>query len=292
MPSETVEDQSMTALSFVNRTFLIRIAAVTAALTLAFVATHAEAKRPPRVGGHVHVAWPKIDKGKPKQALAKYLAEQVGALRPPKDADTRSRYPRSAAVLDGRRRIGDDPGRQRPSQFAAASRPFVRHSPGRSGLRPPAQRLLHLRLRDRRAAFSATGDRTQAEQLLDQLAALQRTDGSIDYAFDTLTGASDPHFWAGTIAWTGYAAELYRTAYKSNRYGKVSDGVSTWLTSMQQPNGLIKGGPTVTWASTLHNIVAWNFFTAYAANNSGQTKTKAEATAEQDRGWHRRQSDH
>ncbi len=73
---------------------------------------------------------------------------------------------------------------------------------------------------------------------------------------------------------------MYRTAYRSSRYSKVSDGVKTWLISQQLPSGLIKGGPSVTWASTLHNLVAWNFLTAYAANNNGKARTEAQAAAD------------
>ena len=54
------------------------------------------------------------------------------------------------------------------------------------------------------------GEKAQAEQLLDQLAALQRTDGSIDFAFNVADGSSLQQFRSGSIAWIGLAAATYR----------------------------------------------------------------------------------
>ena len=249
-----------------------------AALALALLPSPAAAKKPPRVGGDVSVAWPGSKNGKPSEALAKYLAEQVGALKPP-------RKPRgSVTVRAASTTVGGSSGTATIQGGGSAQNPLrLVRSFDIPRSDPAYDRLLNVSFTYDSAlaatAFSTLRDKSQAEQLLDQLKALQRTDGSIDYAFDTLTGASDPHFWAGTVAWTGYAAESYRSAFKSNKYGNVSDGVKNWLISQQLPNGLIKGGPSVSWASSLHNFVAWNFLTAYAANNSGSKRNEALAAA-------------
>ena len=55
-------------------------------------------------------------------------------------------------------------------------------------------------------ALTFAFEKSEAEQLLDQLAALQRTDGSIDYAYDVSTGAGVPLFRSGTVAWVGLSA--------------------------------------------------------------------------------------
>jgi hypothetical protein len=249
-----------------------------AVLALVLPASSALAKKPPRVGGEVSVAWPKSKHGKPSQALARYLAEQVGARRGP----ARPRGP--VTVRAARTAVGGTTGAATIPGGGALKEPLrLVRSFDIPRDDPAYARLLNVSFTYDSAlaatAFATLKDRAQAEQLLDQLKALQRTDGSIEYAFDTLTGASDPHFWAGTIAWTGYAAEAYRSAFKNSRYGSVSDGVKDWLIAQQLPNGLIKGGPTVSWASALHNFVAWNFFTAYAANNSGSKRNEALAAA-------------
>ena len=59
-------------------------------------------------------------------------------------------------------------------------------------------------------AFIAAGDRDRATQLLDQLAALQNNDGSLNYAYDVSDGARSPFVRAGAMAWVGLAVADYR----------------------------------------------------------------------------------
>ena len=61
-------------------------------------------------------------------------------------------------------------------------------------------------------AFISVGLKSGSEQLLDQLKALQRADGSIEFAFDTRTGAAAPYFRSGALAWVGLAATAYRAS--------------------------------------------------------------------------------
>ena len=106
------------------------------------------------------------------------------------------------------------------------------------------------------------GEKAQAEQLLDQLAALQRTDGSIDFAFNVADGSSLQQFRTGSIAWIGLAAATYGNLYRSTRYHALAGGAARWLLARKQPNGLLSGGPDVAWVSTQHNLLAWFFLSS------------------------------
>jgi hypothetical protein len=115
-------------------------------------------------------------------------------------------------------------------------------------------------------AFISVGARGQAEQVLDQLKALQRTDGSIEYAFDVDTGESVTHFRSGAIAWVGYAALAYREVYGNSRYDNMLAGIVRYLLSLRDDTGLIKGGPDVSWVSTQHNLLAAGMLRDLAAD--------------------------
>jgi hypothetical protein len=94
------------------------------------------------------------------------------------------------------------------------------------------------------AAFAASGDKSNAQRLLDQLAALQHTGGSIEIAFDTSTGQNAPVFRAGTVAWVGLAAAAYDAAFDTGRYLDTEQRAGDYLLSLQTAGGLIRGGPT------------------------------------------------
>ena len=78
-----------------------------------------------------------------------------------------------------------------------------------------ANLVVDLRLRAPSISMMLAGEKAQAEQLLDELAALQRTDGSIDFAFNVADGSSLQQFRAGSIAWLGLAAATYGNLYRS-----------------------------------------------------------------------------
>jgi len=67
-------------------------------------------------------------------------------------------------------------------------------------------------------AFAVSGYTSEAQQLLDQLAALQHTDGSIEIAFNVADGTAEPVFRSGTIASVGLAGSLYDQTFHSSRY--------------------------------------------------------------------------
>ncbi len=109
------------------------------------------------------------------------------------------------------------------------------------------------------AAFVVSGYSSEAEQLLDQLAALQHTDGSIEIAFNVASGTTEPVFRSGTIASMGMAASLYDQHFRTSRYLQMEERAASYLMSLQGSNGLVRGGPDVTWYSTQHNLLAYSF---------------------------------
>ena len=176
----------------------------------------------PRHGGKVRKAWPaKKSRGnRPNKKLAQFLAKQVGPTVLPKK--------RKAKVGPLRARTSST-GPLRdflPSSTTKALR-LVRSFdiPAND---PAATRMGNLSWTYDSAvaavALINADEKTQAEQLLDQLAALQRTDGSIDYAFNVSNSASMQLFNTGAIAWAGVAAAMYRTTYNSSRYDALAGG--------------------------------------------------------------------
>ena len=109
------------------------------------------------------------------------------------------------------------------------------------------------------AGFTVFGATSEAQQLLDQLAALQHTDGSIEIAFNVTDGTTESVFRSGTIATVGLAASLYDQRVKTNRYLAMEQRAASYLISLQGTNGLIRGGPDVAWYSTQHNLLAYAF---------------------------------
>jgi hypothetical protein len=110
------------------------------------------------------------------------------------------------------------------------------------------------------AAFVETGNSSEAEEVLDQLAALQHTDGSIEIAFNVANGTAESVFRSGTIASVGLAGSLYDVYNHSTRYLAMDERAASYLLSLQGSTGLIKGGPDVSWYSTQHNLLAYAFF--------------------------------
>jgi hypothetical protein len=109
------------------------------------------------------------------------------------------------------------------------------------------------------AAFAATGNQANAEQLLEQLAALQDTNGSIEIAFNTATGAGSPVYRSGTVAWLGLAAATYDRAFATSQFLGTEELAANYLLSLQTNSGLIRGGSDVTWVSTQQNLIAYTF---------------------------------
>ena len=108
-------------------------------------------------------------------------------------------------------------------------------------------------------ALAAAGEHAQARQLLDQLKALQRTDGSLDLVYDTATGASVQLFRSarsrGSATPRCWSASAPGTA--STTRSSTAPRAGCWSDS--RPTASLAGGPDVSWVSTQHNMVAYQF---------------------------------
>jgi hypothetical protein len=201
-----------------------------------------------RRGGRVRLAWPR-DRAEqaPDYPLTRWMARQVG----PETAASGSAARARAA------------GRQPSTVDFLGGRTTGRLSLIRS-FDIPATDAAHDRLKNlswtydnglAAIAFIDAGEKTQAEQLLDQLVAVQRTDGAFDFAYDVSTGRGSGLVRTGALAWAGIAATYYRRTYGSTRYDALIAGVAKYLLDLRTSAGLVKGGPDVSWVSTQHNLL-------------------------------------
>src|SRR5262249_21237033 len=94
---------------------------------------------------------------------------------------------------------------------------------------------------------------------------LQRSDGSIPFAFNTLSGDCLPQYRTGVVAQVGLAAAYYRERTGSHRYDALLAGSLKWLLTQRQLDatrpgyGLLVCGPAVTSTSTQHTLYALAF---------------------------------
>jgi hypothetical protein len=230
-----------------------------------------------RLGGHVRRAWPAKKTHRPKTAIGRWLARQVGPLNPVACAKRGAK---------GRAHCASRKGNGHASASASAS---IVRGPGSKGaartenvaLRlstgkriqelqlirsfdipvddPSYERLLNWSWTYDSAvtatAFSSIGLQEQSGRLLDQLAALQNKDGSIEYAFDVKTGESSASVRAGSVAFMAIAFSDYDSAFETNLYLENARRAADYLLSLRNESGLIRGGPDVKWVSTQHNIL-------------------------------------
>jgi hypothetical protein len=281
----------------------IVVSAVAAATMTASIAAQpvgrasiaARHRHPPRrIGGRVHRAWPHGSGRAPRSALARWLARQVGPTRVlPCQRRVhgatvrchRAKPPRRRVVLPGT--IGDS-APAGPTALLAPDGEIASAASNPTGLAAlqlvrsygiPADDPSYVRLVNwswtydsaiTAVAFSVTGYSSQAQQLLDQLAALQHTDGSIEIAFNVADGDAEPVFRSGTIGTVGLAGSLYDQDFHSSRYLAMEQRAGTYLLSLQGTNGLVRGGPDVSWYSTQHNLLAYAFFVLLGNELLGQ----------------------
>ncbi len=222
----------------------------------------------PRVGGDVRRAWPSVGRA-PRSRLARWLARQVG---PAKRSSKGKPRPRSSAARLGAS-AGDPGGRPGATATISAAKKESEALQLARSYEIPRNDPSYERLHDwswtydsavSAAAFAAVGERAESERLLDQLAALQHTDGSLEIAFDVETGRSAPIFRSGTLGWLGLAGASFDAAFDSKRYRETQRRAAEYLLSLQGPSGLIRGGPDVKWTSTLHNLIAYAFLVRLA----------------------------
>ena len=226
-------------------------------------------------------AWPAKKSHRPKTAIGRWLARQVGPSKP-------VACPKQRTKANGRCSTSHRKGRASASSVApvamraAAARPgakssqlenvALRLSTGKriSSLQlirsfdiptddPSYERLLNWSWTYDSAvaatAFSSVGLQEQAGRLLDQLAALQREDGSIEFAFNVETGESSGTVRAGSVAFDAIAFSDYDSTFGSTLYLDDARRAVDYLLSLRNEDGLVRGGPDVKWVSTQHNIL-------------------------------------
>jgi len=279
-----------------KRTIWITLAlSAIVALGVSLLGVAAAAKRR-HARDHVRLAWPYTSKGRPADPLAQWLAQQAGPVCPkhkrhrncprlgqPRHARRthRAEAARIPAVDRGPKRYDADPVARIASSGSGSSLALTRSYEIPSA-DPSYNRLLNWSWTYdsavTAASFVALANKSQAAQLLDQLAALQNADGSIDIAFDVSTGRGAGMSRAGTIAWVGLAATKFDGRFGVSTYRTMAKKAADYLLTLQEGNGLIRGGPGLTWFSTQHNLLAYTFLghlaleLNYAGDSAGYLK--------------------
>jgi len=234
---------------------------------------HADGATSARRGGiHVRRAWPAKKAHRPKTAIARWLALQVGPSKPVACAK-RPAKARNRCLASHRKGSASaslaSPVTMRASQGEKVA---LRLSTGKriTSLQlirsfdiptddPSYERLLNWSWTYDSAvtatAFSSVGLQDQAGRLLDQLAALQAEDGSIQFAYDVQTGESSGSVRAGSVAFDAIAFSDYDSTFGTTLYLANARRAVDYLLSLRGDDGLVRGGPDVKWVSTQHNIL-------------------------------------
>jgi hypothetical protein len=235
------------------------------------------AKNPSRLGGHVRRAWPEKAAHRPKTAIGRWLARQVG----PRQAVPCAKRSAGARANCAARKDGASTSAAPPvAMRAAAAKGRATTSRSESIALRPVNTIRQLQLirsfdipaddpsYDRLLNWSWTYDSAvaatafasvelpeQAGRLLDQLSALQRKDGSIEFAFDVKSGESSATIRAGSIAFAAIAFNDFDASFGGSHYLDSSRRAADYLLSLRNADGLVRGGPDVEWVSTQHNIL-------------------------------------
>jgi hypothetical protein len=127
-------------------------------------------------------------------------------------------------------------------------------------------------------AFASVGLQDQAGRLLDQLAALQRKNGSIEFAFDVKSGESSGTIRSGSIGFAAIAFTDYDATFGDTRYLDNARRAADYLLALRTGDGLVRGGPDVKWVSTQHNIIALIALTGLAEQLQQQGDDASAAT--------------
>ncbi|MBI3316286.1 MAG: PilZ domain-containing protein [Candidatus Omnitrophica bacterium] len=124
--------------------------------------------------------------------------------------------------------------------------------------------------------FLLFGDTTHAEAILSFYAKrATKYNGAYYNAYDATDGhPMESTIHAGPNVWIGIAALQYGHRLNNKTYLPVAEGVAEWLLALQDEEGGIKGGPTVSWYSTEHNLDAYAFF-SMLYQETGRERYKA-----------------
>jgi hypothetical protein len=241
-------------------------------------------------GGPVRSAWPARGAHRPSRAITRWMARQVGPRTPvlcsKRPVGTRARCTKddhrgpvgaSAAMSSSVAR----PGAITPETEKVALRAdrvpaplqLIRSYDIPVG-DPSYDRLLNWSWTYDSAvsatAFATADLQDQSGRLLDQLAALQGKDGSIDFAFNVMTGESSGTVRAGSIAFAAMAFGDYDSTFGGTLYVDNARRAVDYLLSLRGKDGLVRGGPDVEWVSTQHNILTLIAITSLVQQLEGQ----------------------
>jgi hypothetical protein len=239
-----------------------------------------------RVGGHVRSAWPQSGR-RPRSRLTRWLARQVGpTVSRPCAANRRAARRRCRLIGLGSAipLASGEPGSPR----GRLARVIPDSGSGELQLvrsyeipvdDPSYKRLLNWSWTYDSAiaatAFASTKDAAESARLLDQLAALQYKDGSIEVAFNVATGDSARLIRSGTVAWVGLAAAAYDSRFGTGQFLRTEQRAADYLLSLRGESGLIRGGPDVKWVSTEHNLTAYALLSRLSEELRGRGEDKA-----------------
>jgi len=111
--------------------------------------------------------------------------------------------------------------------------------------------------------FVILNDRERAEKIFDFYLKKINKGENIYNAYYTQGDCAEYVAHSGPNAWLGIAVLDYYKETKNAKYLPVAEKVSDFLLAMMDKEGGIKGGPTVEWYSTEHNLDAFAFFDSF-----------------------------
>ena len=111
--------------------------------------------------------------------------------------------------------------------------------------------------------FTIFKDNRRAEKILDFYLAKVNKGENICNAYYTQGDCAEYIVHSGPNAWLGLAVLDYYKATNNPKYLPIAEKVAGFLLSMMDSEGGIKGGPTVSWYATEHNLDAFAFFDSF-----------------------------
>jgi len=111
--------------------------------------------------------------------------------------------------------------------------------------------------------FVIFNDRERAEKIFDFYLKKVNKGENIFNAYYTQGDCAEFVTHSGPNAWIGIAVLDYYKKTKDKKYLPIAEKVSAFLLKMMDAEGGVKGGPTVEWYSTEHNLDAFAFFKSF-----------------------------
>ncbi|OIO37316.1 MAG: hypothetical protein AUJ72_04760 [Candidatus Omnitrophica bacterium CG1_02_46_14] len=129
--------------------------------------------------------------------------------------------------------------------------------------------------------FLIFGDLNSAETILNFYAKrAERSNGAFYNAYDAVDGrVKESTVHVGPNAWIGLAALQYEHRTKNGRFMPLAKSIGDWLIDNQDLEGGLKGGPSVNWYSTEHNLDAYAFLSMLAKETNDSRYEEAASRA-------------